>query len=145
MWCHDSSNQQRPQLCVQWLHGSMAWLRLPWAGQCRAVSAQLQPGGPADRPQGCVLVSKGVMKKDLAARQEYTAVKRLHKFGCEAIRQPQLFFCSWGPTTTSSSNLHLLSGTAFWHTLFPFLLMRVFFLLRPKGSTFSETLITEIK
>lgn len=65
---------------------------LPGAGHGTAAFAEPEVGGPADRPQCCVLISKEVMKQEPVSRptrQKYRVMKYLHKLECEAIRQPQ--------------------------------------------------------
>jgi len=55
-------------------------------GHHTAAFAKPELGGPADRPQCCMLISKAVMKQEPATRQKYKVMKYLHKFGSEAIR-----------------------------------------------------------
>lgn len=87
VWCHDSFSQQRPELYVQRLEA--VWLCSLGAGHHTAAFAEPELRGPADRPQCCVLMSKEVMKQEPATRQKYRVMKYLHKFGYEAIGQPQ--------------------------------------------------------
>lgn len=100
LWKSQQISQNRPQKPAGKLCGAMTLAsrdhscgsmaaRCGSAGRHTAVSAQPEPGGPADRPHCWVLLSKPVMKREPANRQKYRAVKGLHKFGCEAIRQPQ--------------------------------------------------------